>query len=308
MSDRAAETGTLAHDVQTASLGSARRAGGGMWLSLLRQLLANRSAAIGLVIIVSLSIVALLAPMLAPHPYDEQSLFDSLLPPLSPNHLLGTDQFGRDTLSRIIWGARVSIQVGLIVTTVSMVIGLVIGCLAGYYGGLTDLILSNLIDLVWGFPLILVALLLVTVMGPGLEGAMLATGLVAWSGFARIVRGEVISLREWGFIVSAQSVGASDARIIGRHILPNMLGPVLVMATFTMAAAVIIEASLSFLGLGVQPPHPSWGSMLNDGRAFVHRAWWMAVFPGVAIATLVLGFNLLGDGLRDVLDPRMRRR
>ncbi|MEA2526522.1 MAG: peptide/nickel transport system permease protein, partial [Thermomicrobiales bacterium] len=259
-------------------------------------------------IIVILSVMALFAPQLAPHPYAEQDLLDSLLKPLSPDHLLGTDQFGRDVFSRIIWGARVSMQVGLIVTTISMVVGLVIGCLAGYYGGFVDLVLSNLIDLVWGFPLILVALLLVTVMGPGLDGAMIATGLVAWSGFARIVRGEVVALREWGFIVAAQALGAGDVRIILRHILPNMLGPVMVMASFTMAAAVIIEASLSFLGLGAQPPQPSWGSMLNDGRAVIHRAYWMAVFPGVAIAMLVLGFNLLGDGLRDVLDPRMRRR
>ncbi|MCO5223030.1 MAG: ABC transporter permease [Thermomicrobiales bacterium] len=262
----------------------------------------------GFVFIGVLILIGVLAPYLAPYPYDQQDLMTSLLPPLSDGHVLGTDQFGRDTLSRIMWGARVSIQVGLVVTGVSMVIGLVIGCLAGYYGGFVDLLLSYLIDLVWGFPLILVALLFVTVMGPGLSGAMLAIGLVAWAGFARIVRGEVIALREWGFILSAQTLGASDARIIVRHILPNMLGPVLVMASYTMAAAVIIEASLSFLGLGVQPPQPSWGSMLNDGRAFVNRAYWMAVFPGLAIAILVLGFNLLGDGLRDVLDPRMQNR
>ncbi|MEA2582627.1 MAG: peptide/nickel transport system permease protein [Thermomicrobiales bacterium] len=280
----------------------------GPWRLLLSQFLSNRSATVGATIIVILSVMALFAPQLAPHPYAEQDLLDSLLKPLSPDHLLGTDQFGRDVFSRIIWGARVSMQVGLIVTTISMVVGLVIGCLAGYYGGFVDLVLSNLIDLVWGFPLILVALLLVTVMGPGLDGAMIATGLVAWSGFARIVRGEVVALREWGFIVAAQALGAGDVRIILRHILPNMLGPVMVMASFTMAAAVIIEASLSFLGLGAQPPQPSWGSMLNDGRAVIHRAYWMAVFPGVAIAMLVLGFNLLGDGLRDVLDPRMRRR
>jgi ABC-type dipeptide/oligopeptide/nickel transport system permease subunit len=280
----------------------------GPWRLLARQFLANTSATVGAVIIVILSALALFAPQIAPHDYAQQSLLDSLMKPLSPDHLLGTDQFGRDVFSRIVWGARVSMQVGLIVTSISMVIGLVIGCLAGYYGGVVDLFLSNLIDLVWGFPLILVALLLVTVMGPGLEGAMVATGLVAWSGFARIVRGEVMSLREWGFILAAKSLGARDTRIMFRHILPNMLGPVLVMASFTMAAAVIIEASLSFLGLGAQPPQPSWGSMLNDGRAVIHRAYWMAVFPGAAIALLVLGFNLLGDGLRDVLDPRMRRR
>jgi len=308
MSQQSSEPRAVATEARSPLFAEVAKTQPGIWRLMLSQFFANRSAMVGMIIILVLSFVALFAPQLAPHPYDEQSLFDSLMKPLSPDHFLGTDQFGRDTLSRIIWGARVSIQVGVIVTSVSMVIGLVIGCLAGYYGGVTDLVLSNLMDLVWGFPLILVALLLVTVMGPGLDGAMIATGLVAWAGFARIVRGEVLSLREWGFIVSAQSVGASDLRIISRHILPNMLGPVLVMASFTMAAAVIIEASLSFLGLGVQPPQPSWGSMLNDGRAFVHRAWWMAVFPGAAIATLVLGFNLLGDGLRDVLDPRMRRR
>lgn len=280
----------------------------GIWEDTLRQLLRNRAAVVGFTIITVLTMIGLVAPFLAPYPYDKQDLMASLLPPLTDGHILGTDQFGRDTLSRMMWGARVSIEVGLIVTGVSMIIGLVIGCIAGYYGGVIDLLLSYLIDLVWGFPLILVALLFVTVLGPGLSGAMLATGLVAWAGFARIVRGEVIALREWGFVLSAQTIGATDRRIIIRHMLPNMLGPILVMATFTMAAAVIIEASLSFLGLGVQPPQPSWGSMLNDGRAFVSRAYWMAVFPGVAIALLVLGFNLLGDGLRDVLDPRMRNR
>jgi peptide/nickel transport system permease protein len=293
-----------APQISTADVGNQR----GPWRLLLNQFLANRSATFGAIIIVILSVMALFAPQLSPHDYAQQDLLGSLMKPFSPDHVLGTDQFGRDVLSRIIWGARVSMQVGLIVTTISMVIGLVIGCLAGYYGGIVDLFLSNLIDLVWGFPLILVALLLVTVMGPGLGGAMVATGLVAWSGFARIVRGEVMALREWGFILAARSLGAGDIRIILRHILPNMLGPVLVMASFTMAAAVIIEASLSFLGLGAQPPQPSWGSMLNDGRTVIHRAYWMAVFPGAAIAILVLGFNLLGDGLRDVLDPRMRRR
>jgi peptide/nickel transport system permease protein len=289
---------------ETAALGTHRS----QWRQLAGEFLRNRSATTGGIIILALSVVAIFAPSLAPHPYADQDLLDSLLKPLSPDHLLGTDQFGRDVLSRIIWGARVSMEVGLIVTSISMAIGLVIGCLSGYYGGTVDLLLSNLIDLVWGFPLILVALLIVTVKGPGLSGAMIATGLVAWAGFARIVRGEVMAIREWGFVGAAEAIGASDARIILRHILPNMLGPVLVMATFTMAAAVIIEASLSFLGLGVQPPQPSWGSMLNDGRAVIYRAYWMAVFPGIAIAILVLGFNLLGDGLRDVLDPRMRRR
>jgi peptide/nickel transport system permease protein len=280
----------------------------GSWRRFAQSYLANRSAVVGSIIIAVLGLMALAAPVLAPYPYAQQDLMDALTRPLHGGHLLGTDQFGRDVLSRIIWGARVSMEVGLIVTSVSMVIGLTVGCIAGYYGGMIDLLLSNLIDLVWGFPLILVALLLVTVIGPGVGGAMIATGLVAWSGFARIVRGEVLSLRERGFVLAAVSLGSGNGRIIFRHILPNIVGPVLVMASFTMAAAVIIEASLSFLGLGAQPPLPSWGSMLNDGRTVIHRAYWTSVFPGLAIALLVFGFNLLGDGLRDVLDPQMRRR
>jgi peptide/nickel transport system permease protein len=266
----------------------------------------NRSAMVGFVIVLSLCLVAILAPWIAPHPFAAQDLMVSLERPLSEGYFLGTDQFGRDILSRLIYGARVSLQVGGIVTTVSMFIGISIGCLAGYHGGRVDAVLSNLINLVWGFPLILVALLFVAVMGPGLEGAMIATGLVTWAGFARIVRGEVIALRNREFVLAARALGRGNAWIIVRHILPNIIGPVLVIASFTMAVAVIIETSLSFLGLGAQPPTPSWGSMLNEGRSVIYRAWWLATFPGIAIATLVLGFNLLGDGLRDVLDPRMR--
>jgi peptide/nickel transport system permease protein len=276
------------------------------WRDFLARFATNRSAMVGFVIVLTLCLVALLAPWIAPHPFAEQDLMVSLEPPGTESYPLGTDQFGRDILSRLVYGARVSLQVGGIVTTVSMLIGITIGCLAGYHGGRTDAVLSNLINLVWGFPLILVALLFVAVIGPGLGGAMIATGLVTWSGFARIVRGEVIALRNREFVLAARALGRSNSWIIVRHILPNIIGPVLVIASFTMAVAVIIETSLSFLGLGAQPPTPSWGSMLNEGRSVIYRAWWLATFPGIAIATLVLGFNLLGDGLRDVLDPRMR--
>ncbi len=275
------------------------------WRDFVARFAANHSAMVGLAVILMLCLVALLAPILALHPYAEQDLLSSLEPPLTRGHPLGTDHFGRDIYSRMIWGARVSLQVGLIATSVSVGIGVLIGCASGYYGGRVDLLLSNLMNLVWGFPLILVALLLVTVIGPGLSGAMIAAGLVIWSGFARIVRGEVLALRQREFVVAARALGCGSLRIIFRHILPNIVAPVLVMASFTMAVAAVIEASLSFLGLGAQPPTPSWGSMLNEGRAFVHRAYWMATFPGAAIALLVLGFNLLGDGLRDVLDPHM---
>ena len=276
------------------------------WRDFLQRFATNRSAMVGFVIVLALCLVALLAPWIAPHPFAEQDLMVSLEPPGTEGYPLGTDQFGRDIFSRLVYGARVSLQVGGIVTTVSMLIGITIGCLAGYHGGRVDAVLSNLINLVWGFPLILVALLFVAVIGPGLGGAMIATGLVTWSGFARIVRGEVIALRNREFVLAARALGRSNGWIIIRHILPNIIGPVLVIASFTMAVAVIIETSLSFLGLGAQPPTPSWGSMLNEGRSVIYRAWWLATFPGIAIATLVLGFNLLGDGLRDVLDPRMR--
>jgi peptide/nickel transport system permease protein len=276
------------------------------WRDFLVRFVSNRSAVVGFAIVLTLCLVAILAPWIALHPIAEQDLMVSLEPPLTDEYPLGTDQFGRDIFSRLVFGARVSLQVGGIVTTVSMLIGITIGCLAGYHGGRVDALLSNLINLVYGFPLILVALLFVAVIGPGLGGAMLATGLVTWAGFARIVRGEVISLRNREFVLAARALGRGNGWIIIRHILPNIIGPVLVIASFTMAVAVIIETSLSFLGLGAQPPTPSWGSMLNEGRSVIYRAWWLATFPGVAIATLVLGFNLLGDGLRDVLDPRMR--
>ncbi len=276
------------------------------WRDFVHRFAANRSAMIGLVIIAALCIVALFAPLLAPYPFAAQDLMDSLDRPLTEGHLLGTDMFGRDILSRLIWGARVSLEVGVMVTSVSMAIGITVGCVAGYFGGRIDQLLSNLINLVWAFPLILVALLFATVIGAGLNSVVIATGLVIWAGFARIVRGEVLSLRQREFVIAAQSLGRGNLWIICRHILPNIVGPVLVIASFTMAVAVIIEASLSFLGLGAQPPTPSWGSMLNEGRAVMYRAWWLATFPGITIAVLVLGFNLLGDGLRDVLDPRMR--
>jgi len=276
------------------------------WRDFLVRFVSNHSAMVGFAIVLTLCLVAILAPWIALHPIAEQDLMVSLEPPLTDEYPLGTDQFGRDIFSRLVFGARVSLQVGGIVTTVSMLIGITIGCLAGYHGGRVDALLSNLINLVYGFPLILVALLFVAVIGPGLGGAMLATGLVTWAGFARIVRGEVISLRNREFVLAARALGRGNGWIIVRHILPNIIGPVLVIASFTMAVAVIIETSLSFLGLGAQPPTPSWGSMLNEGRSVIYRAWWLATFPGVAIATLVLGFNLLGDGLRDVLDPRMR--
>lgn len=265
----------------------------------------NKGGVVGLVIILLLILMALLAPYLAPLHYTEQSLFQSLTPP-GEGYPLGSDEYGRDILSRIIYGSRVSLQVGIIATMISMVIGVLLGLLAGYYGGLLDSILLALIDISWAFPTILLALVFVAIFSPSLGNVMIAVGLVYWAGYARLVRGEVLSLKEREFVEAIRALGARDGKILLSHILPNSFAPIIVMGTLGMARAILIEASLSFLGLGAQPPIPSWGAMLSDGRMYLLTAPWVTIFPGLAIMVTVLGFNLLGDGLRDALDPRLK--
>ena len=273
--------------------------------SLWRRLRRSPGAMIGLVIITLLIAMAILAPYIAPQGIDEQSLRKGLLPP-GGEFPLGSDEFGRDMFSRIVWGARISLQVAIIATAVSALVGITLGLIAGYFGGPLDHLIQGMIDISWAFPTVLMAIFLVAVLGPGLVNVMIAVGLVYWAGYARVVRGQVLTLKEWEYVTAARAIGAPDVRIILNHMLPNLLAPVIVMATLMMGEAILIEATLSFLGMGAQPPTPSWGSILAGGRNYLRLAPWVCIIPGIAIMLTVLGFNLLGDGLRDALDPRLR--
>lgn len=277
----------------------------GKTVSTWSRLRRSPGAMIGLVLICVLLLTALTANMIARQGIDDQNLRRMLLPP-SREFPLGTDEFGRDLLSRIIHGSRVSIQVGVIATLIATTVGVVLGATAGYYGGKWDHLVQGMVDISWAFPTVLMAIFLVAVLGPSLVNVMIAVGLVYWGGFARVVRGQVLSLREWEYVTAARSIGAGDGHILRRHILPNVLAPVIVLCTLMMGDAILIEATLSFLGMGAQPPTPSWGSILADGRVHLTLAPWLMVFAGLAIMLTVLGFNLLGDGLRDATDPRLK--
>jgi peptide/nickel transport system permease protein len=267
--------------------------------------LANRLAVVGLVILGVLVIVAIFADAIAPATVNEVDIPNRLSPP-SGDNLFGTDDLGRDMFSRVIIASRVSLQVGLISVGLAMAIGVPIGLIAGYYGRLTDSILMRMMDVLFSFPAILLAIAILAALGAGITNAMIAIGIVYTPIFARITRGSVLSVKESVFVTAARSLGASDTRIIRTHILPNVLAPIIVQTSLSFAFAILAEAALSFLGLGVQPPDPAWGRMLSDGQGFFRDAWWMAVFPGVAILLTVMAFNFLGDGLRDALDPRQR--
>lgn len=265
----------------------------------------NRLAISGLVLVLGLFAVALLARWLAPYDPDFIDLKQVLMPP-SPAHLLGTDTLGRDVLSRIIFGARVSLLVGFVAVGIATLIGVLVGALAGYYGGVLDQILMRLVDLMLCFPTIFLILAVIAVLGPSIWNIMAVIGLTSWMGVARLVRAEFLSLREREFVVAARALGASDVRLIWRHLLPNALTPVMVSATLGVAGAILVESSLSFLGLGVQPPTPSWGNMLTMGKDNIEIAWWLSVFPGLAILVTVMSYNLLGEGIREAIDPRLR--
>lgn len=272
----------------------------------LQQFKKNKIAVIGLIIIISLVFIALSAPFIAPHDPIEQNLEKRLSPP-SKEYPMGTDDLGRCLLSRIIYGARVSLQVGVIVVGIITVIGVTLGLISGYYGGTVDEIIMRFVDIVLAFPGIILALAIAGALGPGLFNVMLALAMVSWAGLARVVRGSVLSIKEKEFVESARALGCSDVYIMTRHILPNVMAPVIVLATLDMAFIILAAAGLSFLGLGAQPPVPEWGSMLNSGRAFMRTAPHLTTFPGLAIMIAVLAFNFLGDGLRDALDPRQRQ-
>jgi len=275
---------------------------------LLRKRFLRRPLAIvGLVVALAFIASALLAPLIAPYSASTTDFNATLAPPFSHHHLLGTDELGRDQLSRIIWGSRASIQAGVFATLLAIVVAVPIGIVAGYYRGWIDPVIARLTDVLLAFPFLVLAVGLAAILGPSLTNATLALGIGAVPGLIRITRGEALALREEDYVRAAVANGASDVFILGRHVLPNMLSTLIVQATVTIPAAIIGEAVLSFLGLGVQPPTPSWGVMLSDAQSYVSQAPRLAIFPGLAIFICSLSFNLLGDGLRDVLDPRTTR-
>jgi peptide/nickel transport system permease protein len=261
----------------------------------------------GLALIMIMFLIAAFASFFSPYAPGKTEVSLKLKPP-SLQHYLGTDQLGRDVFSRMLLGSRISLSVGFVAVTISILIGILIGALAGYYGGWVDTFLMRFVDTMLCFPSFFLILTVVALLGPSIFNIMVVIGITSWMGTSRFVRAEFLSLRERDFTQAARALGVKDFRIIFRHILPNALAPVFVTATLSVASAILIEAGLSFLGFGVQPPAPSWGNILTEGRTYIFDAWWLTVFPGLAILITVLSFNLLGEGLRDALDPRLRGR
>ena len=272
-----------------------------------KRVLNTRGAGFGLAITALMIVLAVLADVVAPYSPADQD-YDSILQSPSMAHWMGTDNLGRDNLSRIIFGSRVSIQAGVVAVSIAVIIGTLLGITAGYWRGWTDDVLMRLCDALWSFPGIVLALFIAAALGPGLVNAMIAIGVVFIPVIARLVRGSAMSVREREFVLAAKVLGAADIRIMLAHVLPNVLAPVIVQGSLLVAYAIIVEATLSFLGLGVQPPEPSWGSMLKAAAQYMQVAPWLSFFPGFAIFVTVLGLNLLGDGLRRALDPRLRGR
>ncbi|TLM80195.1 MAG: ABC transporter permease [Actinobacteria bacterium] len=281
-----------------------------LWRDAVRRLAGNKLAVLGLVWIVLVTAVALSADLWVPQTLGGPTEIDTSvklgLQKPSHEHPFGTDRLGRDMASRIIYGARVSLAVGVIATGIALAIGLVLGCIAGYYGGLRDSLIMRGADVFLAFPYILFAIALIAVLGRGVANVFIAIGLLGWPTIARIIRSSVLSVKEMEYVDAARALGASDVRILARHILPNGMAPIIVYSTMSIGGAILTEAALSFLGMGVQPPDPSWGLMLSDARAFMETAPWMMIWPGFAILTTVLAFVLLGDGLRDALDVKLK--
>ncbi|MGH7567196.1 MAG: oligopeptide ABC transporter permease [Gemmatimonadota bacterium] len=294
-------------DVGVAATKPVKRAGVSQWRIAGRRFRRNRLAMAGLAIMVLLYWVTLLAPFLAPYDPNFQGniVLNRYLSP-SMEHFLGTDKFGRDIFTRILYGARISLSIGFISIAISVTLGTLVGAMAGYFRGWVDTAIARLIDMLLSIPRLILLLVIIALFEPNIFLLVAALGLTGWEGSARIVRGQFLSLREQEFVQAARALGYSDWRIILRHILPNTLAPIIVIATLGIGNVILLEASLSFLGLGVQPPTSSWGSMVNDGRDAMITAWWISTYPGLAIVLTVVAFNLLGDGLRDALDPRLR--
>ena len=276
------------------------------WRQVWRHLRRNRLAMVGIAVLSLFILSAIFAPFLTPFDPIQVDFGSAFLAPSSEN-LLGTDWLGRDNFSRILYGARISLVIGFISVAIGMVMGVPIGALSGYYGGKFDLFIQRIIDILIAFPGILLAIVVVTILGTGVENVMIAVGIASVPIYTRLVRGSVLAIKEQGYVSAAKALGIGDLRIIVRHIMPNCLGPIIVQSTFQIATAILWAAGLGFLGLGAQPPDPEWGAMLSRGREYIRTAHYLTTYPGLAIFFMVLGFNLIGDGLRDALDPRSRK-
>jgi peptide/nickel transport system permease protein len=266
----------------------------------------NGFAVAGGVVVAVLFLMSFLAPYITPYDPSSIDAYHVLMPP-SSLHWMGTDELGRDVFTRVIYGARISLKVGFVAVGIAMVIGTMTGLLAGYYGRWVDALLMRLVDIMLCFPAFFLILAVIAMLEPSIWYIMLVIGATGWMGVARLVRAEVLSIRERDFILAARAIGASDIRIILRHILPNAMAPVLVAATLGVAGAILTESALSFLGIGVQPPTPSWGNILTSGKDYIGFAWWLSLYPGLAILVTVLAYNLLGEGIRDAIDPRLHK-
>jgi len=271
----------------------------------------SRSAVLGILIVGIALLVAAIGPWISPHPYSEQNLSFRMMPPPwtaggNWRYPLGTDELGRCILSRIIYGTRIAFVVGGGVTLLAASVGVILGLISGYFGGTIDAIVMRLVDIQWSFPYLLLAIAVMAFLGTSLINLILVMMLSNWVSYARTIRGVVISLKEQEFIIALISIGANWPRILLRHILPNCMAPILVLISFNLASIILMESALSFLGLGIQPPNTSWGAMISDARGHMYTSWWLVTFPGLALILLVLGVNQLGDGLRDLLDPRLR--
>lgn len=262
---------------------------------------------IGGLVMLFMILVALTAPLTAPYDPYSQNFVDRLAPP-SSQHLFGTDETGRDVFSRVLYGSRISLRVGVVAVLIALALGVTAGLVAGYYGGIVDTLIMRFVDIMLAFPGFLLALAVIAMLGPSLRNAMIAVGIGSSTGFARLVRGSVLTIKEQDYVMAARVLGAPNRRIMRAHVLPNALSPVIVLTTLELPAAILVAASLSFLGLGAQPPSPEWGAMLVDGREYIQTAWWLITFPGIAIFITVLGFNLFGNALQDALNPRLRKR
>ncbi len=276
------------------------------WQDAWRRLKQNRLAMVGLWVIVAIALIAIFGPMFSPYSYSDQSLFDQNMY-ISREHWLGTDDLGRDLLTRIMYGARISLTVGFVASFINLTVGVVYGGISGYYGGQVDNIMMRIVEILSGIPLLLYVILLMVVLRPGLQNILIALGLVYWLGMARIVRGQVLSLKEQDYVLAARTIGADNSRIIYKHLIPNAMGPIIVTATLNIPQAIFTEAFLSFIGLGVNAPMASWGVLANDALPSFRTYPWQLFFPAIAISITMLAFNFLGDGLRDALDPKQRK-